>query len=70
MARSKKLQFCDALLKSTCILALGFLSTAALTGCLVAGGGFSSSGGWFLWPGGLAGLFMILLILFLLRRRR
>jgi hypothetical protein len=48
MTRSKKLKFCDALLQSTCILALGLLSTVALAGCLVAGGGFPAAAGVFL----------------------
>jgi ABC-type proline/glycine betaine transport system permease subunit len=39
----------------------------ALTGCLVAG--VSSNGGAFLWPGGLGLVVIILLVVFLLRRR-
>jgi uncharacterized integral membrane protein len=38
-----------------------------LTGCVVVGG--SSNGHWFIWPGGLGLLLMILLLVFLLRRR-
>ena len=68
MTGSKKVKFCGPLLRPTCILVLGLLSSAALPGCLVAG--VSSIGGAFFWPGGLAGLFIILLIFFLLRRRR
>ncbi len=37
------------------------------TGCLVAG--YSSGGGGFIWPGGLGLLFVVLLVVFLLRRR-
>ncbi len=46
-----------------------FLSvlTMPLTGCLAAG--YTSSGGWFVWPRSF-GLLFILLILFLILRRR
>ena len=37
------------------------------TGCVVAG--YSSAGGGFIWPGGLGLLVVILVIVFLLRRR-
>jgi hypothetical protein len=49
------------------ILTTGLLLTGALTGCLVAG--VSSSGGWFIWPGSL-GLIVIIVIAALLMRRR
>ena len=45
------------------ILALFLAMTQ--TGCIVAG--YTTGGGWFLWPGGL-GLIILLLILFLRRR--
>ncbi len=38
------------------------------TGCVAVG--YSSSGGWFVWPGGLGLLVIILLVVFFLRRRR
>ena len=44
-------------------LALG----ASQSGCIVAG--YSTNGGWFLWPGGF-GLFVIIVLLFLFRRGR
>jgi len=37
-------------------------------GCVVAGG-YSSSGGWFIWPGTL-GILAVVVVLFLLLRRR
>jgi hypothetical protein len=43
------------------------MTTAGLSGCLVAG--VSSGGGGFVWPGGLALLVVILLIGFAMRRR-
>jgi hypothetical protein len=43
------------------------LATLGLSGCLVAG--YSSGGGWFLWPGSLGLLVIVLLAIFLLRRR-
>lgn len=45
------------------LAAAGFLS-----GCVAVG--YSSGGGWFIWPGGLGLLVVILLVVFLLRRRR
>lgn len=50
------------------------LSTVALilaltqAACVV--GGYSSEGGWFLWPGGFVGLLIIVVVLFALVRRR
>ena len=40
-----------------------------LTGCLMVGG-YSSGGGWFMWPGSFGVLLVLLLVFFLLRRRR
>ncbi len=48
-------------------LALATWFALGCTGCLVAG--YSSGGGGFIWPGGLGLVVMILLVLFLLRRR-
>ncbi len=39
------------------------------TSCAVVGG-YSNRGGWFLWPGGLGLILMIVLVLFLARRGR
>ena len=46
---------------------IGMMFFLPLVGCVVAG--VSSSGGAFIWPGGM-GLLVILLVLFLLLRRR
>ena len=54
--------------RSASILAAGLLLCVTLSGCLVAG--VSSGGSWFVWPGSFGLLFIILLIIFLLRRRR
>ncbi len=43
------------------------IATLGLSGCLVAG--YSSGGGWFIWPGSL-GLLVIVLVIVLLMRRR
>jgi hypothetical protein len=48
------------------ILASSLILCTTLTGCLVAG--YSSSGGWFLWPGSISLLIVIALIIWLLRR--
>lgn len=45
----------------------GLLSLGSLTGCFVVGA--SSRGGFFVWPGGLGLLVLILVVVFLLRRR-
>ena len=47
-------------------LALSLVSCASLTGCFVVGG--SSRGGFFIWPGSI-GLIVIVLLFLLLRRR-
>ncbi len=39
-----------------------------LTGCVAVG--YSSRGGWFVWPGGFGLVVVVLLVLFLLLRRR
>ena len=49
------------------VLALGLMVCPALTGCVAVG--YSSSGGWFIWPGGIGLLVVVLLAVFLLRRR-
>ena len=46
--------------------AAGLLLCSMLTGCLAVG--YSSGGGWFIWPGGLGLVVLILVIVFLLRR--
>lgn len=49
-------------------LPITLLACSALTGCIVAGA--SSTGGWFIWPGGLGLVVIVLLAIFLLRGRR
>ncbi len=53
--------------RSALIVAVGFLLALTQSGCLVAGG-YSSGGGWFIWPGSF-GLLIIGLLLFLFLRR-
>jgi len=38
------------------------------SGCVVAGG-YSSGRGWFIWPGSIVGILIVLVLFFLLRRR-
>ena len=45
----------------------GLVAVGALNGCVAVG--YSTGGGWFVWPGGF-GLLLVLLLLFLLLRRR
>ena len=54
--------------RSILFLATAIACSLGLTGCLVAG--YSSNGGAFVWPGGLGLVVVILVVLFLLRRRR
>ena len=51
------------------IAALSILISLPLTGCLMVGG-YSSRGGWFIWPGSFGFLLVLLLLFFLLRGRR
>lgn len=67
MSLQKKDRFADAA-RILCVALLGLISCSALSGCLVAG--FSSSGGGFIWPGGLGLVFMLLVVLWFLLRRR
>ena len=48
---------------------LSFIATLPLTGCLMVGG-YSSRGGWFIWPGSFGFILVLLLLFFLLRSRR
>ncbi len=53
-------------------LALALLSLCSvmpLSGCLMVGG-YSSRGGWFIWPGSFGFLLILLLLFFFLRGRR
>ncbi len=55
-------------LNTLSLLAAGLLASTILSGCIVAGA--SSTGGWFIWPGGLGLVVIVLLAIFLLRGRR
>jgi hypothetical protein len=46
---------------------MGLVAASSMTGCLAVG--YSSGGGWFVWPGGLGLVVVVLLVIFLLRRR-
>ncbi len=51
-----------------CLATSGLVACSALSGCLVAG--YSSTGGGFVWPGGLGFVFVLLALLWFLLRRR
>ncbi|MCU1248943.1 MAG: hypothetical protein JWQ49_1972 [Edaphobacter sp.] len=53
--------------RGVCTLLASCISAAGLSGCVAVG--YSSGGGWFVWPGGLGLLIVILIIVFVLRRR-
>ena len=67
MSQRRKVQSSDAP-RIVCAAALGLLGCSALSGCLVAG--YSSSGGAFIWPGGLGLVFLLLVVLWFLLRHR
>ena len=50
------------------VIASAVLLSLGLSGCIVAG--YSSSGGAFIWPGGLGLVLLLLLAFFFLRGRR
>jgi hypothetical protein len=64
--RQRKLSNYSLVAKLLTLLAACF-ATVGLSGCLVAG--YSSGGGWFVWPGSLGLILIVLLIVFLIRRR-
>jgi hypothetical protein len=49
------------------VVLLGAMVCVPLTGCIAVG--YTSGGGWFMWPGGLGLLLLIAIVLFVLRRR-
>lgn len=55
------------LIRSLLLLVSGLGACSALSGCVVVG--YSSRGGFFLWPGGL-GLLVLLAVLWLIFSRR
>lgn len=54
-------------IQAACLLLAGLAASLPLTGCLIMG--YSSRGGGFIFPGGL-GLIVMLVVLYLLMRRR
>lgn len=55
-------------LTSAGTILIGMLAACGwLTGCIAVG--YSSRGGWFMWPGGLGLLLIVLLVALVLRRR-
>jgi hypothetical protein len=55
------------LLARSAVIVAASGATLGLSGCLVAG--YSTGGGWFVWPGSLGLLIIILVVVFLIRRR-
>jgi hypothetical protein len=51
-------------------LLVAFALSLSQTGCIVAGYRSGGGGCWFIWPGGLGLLLIIMVVLFLARRRR
>jgi hypothetical protein len=55
-------------MKRFAVAMFGLLAACSMTGCIVVG--HSTRGGWFVWPGGLGLVVVVLIALFLLRGRR
>ena len=55
-------------MNKTIVVVMTLLLTLSMSACV--GVGYSSRGGWFVWPGGCGLLVIILLIFFFMRRRR
>ncbi len=55
------------MIKRLTLAVAALAACGTLSGCLMVG--YSSAGGWFLWPGGLGLVVIVLLALFFLRRR-
>lgn len=51
------------------MFALALASATAQTGCVFVGG-YSSEGGWYVWPGSFVITAVLILLLWLLARRR
>ncbi len=54
-------------MRQMAIVLAGLAGSLGLSGCLVAG--YSSGGGWFVWPGSFGLLFLLLILYVVLRRR-
>jgi hypothetical protein len=54
-------------MRAFAIVYTALCACACLTGCVMVGA--SSSGGFFIWPGGLGLVVMVLLVIWMLRRR-
>ena len=53
--------------KTVALLISSLACMPTLTGCVAVG--YSSTGGWFIWPGGIGLLVLVLIIALVLRRR-
>jgi ABC-type proline/glycine betaine transport system permease subunit len=54
-------------IRTICTLLASWIGAAGLSGCVAVG--YSSGRGWFVWPGGLGLLIIVLIIVFVSRRR-
>ncbi len=53
--------------RAVAVVLMGLVAAGSLSGCLAVG--YTSGGGWFVWPGGLGLVLLIALVLLVLRRR-
>jgi hypothetical protein len=66
MNQFNALKFRRNTVRGALIFVAGLISFVTFTGCLVVG--YTSRGGWFIWPGSITLLIIIALIIWLLRR--
>ncbi len=51
------------------VSALAFMLALSQPSCIVAGG-YSSNGGWYLWPGSILSILVVVVVFLLLRKRK
>ena len=66
MKQPNPMKSCSKAARDALILASSLVLCTTLTGCLVFG--YTSSGGWFIWPGSISVILAILLLVWLMRR--
>jgi hypothetical protein len=66
MKKSNEMKSRSSAARDVLIPASSLILCTPLTGCLVFG--YTSNGGWFIWPGSITLLIVVLLLVWLLRR--
>ncbi len=66
MRHTNPLKSLSKVVRAALVLASTLILCTTLTGCLVFG--YTSSGGWFIWPGSISIILALLLLVWLMRR--